>query len=158
MYSRSQNRSTFDELDTFDEPSDEEYELYRYNLPPKYDGNRFRRRNTDSRASKRAVSAADTAVREAECVSDTTCETDNASESAVCPCREECASLCDTCEGSERCERRNALSLIGEHIGYEELLIIAVILMLAGDGGDDIILLLAVLLAQGGDAGRKTEC
>lgn len=49
MYSR--NSQSF--RDDFDDVSEEEYELYKYNLPPKYDGSRFRPRRNHKRRAER---------------------------------------------------------------------------------------------------------
>ena len=128
MYSRYQRipYDPYDEEDATDESSDE-YELYRYNLPPKYDGSRFGRNS----ASKRK----NTNVRETHMDSRAACSSNEEDTS------EQCAN-----KGNDTLPVCNTSHIAAN--GYEDLLIICLILLISekSEGTSDTILLLILLL------------
>lgn len=126
----------------------EEYEMYRYNIPPRYDGSRFRRTSgqgykseskRDSQASSEKQCATEPSCRgESECSEDTQSINEQRS-----PCESEhSVSLRD------EAKREGILQRMREGIGGEELLIISLILIIAGceDGGEVLLFLLLLLL------------
>ena len=156
--------------------SDEETDLYRYNLPPKYDGSRFSRRIT--RRESRSEGSGGTAGRE-ESVS--AMYRDNAGRKEREFAEDECSIYTGDApyvsegaypdslsEDSESCETKHAdgtrsdidgqqspvsgtslLSEFGKRLGSEELLLLAVMLAVADGGGEpcgDTLLFLALLL------------
>ncbi len=124
MYSRNQSRAFADD-DYEDEEFDDEYEFYGYNLPPNYDGNRFRR-------SKKRISPPH--LRHTEVLRDTV------------PHDEENEPTNDTVH-TEKNSIVKFLDALGGRFGYEEMLIISLILILTAEKGcGDIIMLLALLL------------
>lgn len=130
MYSRYRN-TPYDlrEEDDIRDMNEDEYELYRYNLPPRYDGSRFRQ-NYDT--AKKTESATHNRADPSE------------SSSVV----EENVSIPP--EGAEKNDVTPTLSFprLTPH-GYEDLLIICLILLVteSADSTGDIILLLLLLLA-----------
>lgn len=106
--------------------SEEEMEIARYGLPPKYDGNRFRR---DPEPEEYKEDEAETVE-----------------ETVVAP----------SGPGADRRGLERLKRELGARLGSEELFIIALILILSGPHGDegesasDVILLLALLLTVGG--------
>lgn len=131
MYSRYQ-RNSYDPSDEDDIPGEslDVCELYRYNLPPKYDGSRFSRHHT---AYKRVEEAKKTSDH-----SQKTFSTSAEQEPAI-------PSKC-TLKASAAAP---ALPDFTPHV-YEEILIICLILLIAekGDNTFDIILLLILLAAK----------
>lgn len=131
--------------------SDEEYELYRYNIPPRYDGSRFRagnmheslndREDSDFFSEEHAADAVDT-----DSTDDSDCE-DSAEETALC--NTETAPSCKSDENEEKGELiRGLMSKLHDRFGSEELLITALILIIAdGENSGDVLLFLALLLA-----------
>ena len=131
MYSRYKS-ATYDprDEDADADVSEDEYELYRYNLPPRYDGSRFRQRS----------------VLTKENPSDPI-DVRDASEKARSSNAENEASPSDPCEKAEPSPAFSLSKLTSR--GYEDLLIICIILLLTekGDGVHDVTLLLLLLLA-----------
>ena len=124
MYSRNQSRG-FNDEEYEDEEQSEEYELYAYNLPPNYDGSRFRRR-TNYKPKPHIAEA--TRVK-AEIHSNDKSE----------------ANENDSVHEVPHIVR--ILESFGKMPGNEDLLIIALILILAGEGcSSDTLLLLTLLL------------
>ena len=124
MYSRNQNR-VFDDDDYEDEEFDDEYEFYRYNLPPNYDGNRFQR-------PKKRINPPH--LRHTEVLHDTVSHD------------EESKPTNDTVH-TEKSSIVKLLNALGGRFGYEEMLIISLILILTAEKNcGDIVLLLALLL------------
>ena len=131
MYSRYKN-ATYDprDRDGFTDVSDDEYELYRYNLPPRYDGSRFRHR---PEAPEEDVSVG--------------------KKASVTP-EEACSSSAENSSASPA----NACKAAPSHVfslsdltprGYEDILIICLILLISekGESTYDVTLLLLLLLA-----------
>ncbi len=158
MYSRNQGRESklreAEGMEFYDDISDEEYEIYKYNLPPKYDGSRFRRNRQKGRRLEPEVPP-----ENYEIVTERDAETEpvgeNMSESEPCGELGDNVTETDTpVDREEEClpqklDKQSHLPRILSDIGYEELLIIALILAIAGgDNGGDVLLLLAVLLTQ----------
>ncbi len=143
MYRRNQSREY--EREKFgggiDDISEDEQELYRYDLPPKYDGSRFRRaemrdtRNYPSSVDVEAKEEYDFTTAEEE-RSDTLTDAKELNE----PKRSEFAS--DSAGNSD------LIKSLASMLGYEEVLLIALLLILSEDGrcGGEIILLLTILL------------
>ncbi|MBR4933351.1 MAG: hypothetical protein IKZ03_02720 [Clostridia bacterium] len=128
VYSRYQRipYDPSDEDDLTDESSDE-YELYRYNLPPKYDGSRFGRRPASQKKPTN--------------VTNTLADSKATSSTSVKHERERCI--------NEKEDLPDKLTL--PHLtsrGYEDLLIICLILLITekGDSTGDVVLLLILLL------------
>lgn len=125
MYSRYKRveYDPSDEEEIADEITDE-YELYKYNLPPRYDGSRFSRRTVTQKMDETKSSPA-------ECSS-------NAK---------------DTCLQTDEDEECTKIPMpILPHLssrGYEDILIICLILLITEkeDSTGDVILLLVLLLA-----------
>lgn len=129
MYSRYQ-RIPYEPFET--EEADgisEEYELYRYNLPPKYDGSRFSRRPIAPKPNDNTVLEPKNLHRE----SDGDMENVNAPSAPM-----------EETQGKTLCTISNPTSR-----GYEEIIIICLILLIAekGEKTDDIIPFLILLLA-----------
>ena len=124
MYSRNQSRNYNDEEYEDDEFS-EEYELFAYNLPPNYDGSRFRKPKHQSHPRRKSeitpINTQNTSVTQIS--NETPPTTKGVSNTALC-------------------------DRLGIKLGSEELLIIALILILAAENDrTDTLLLLAILLA-----------
>ncbi len=140
MYSRNQGRGQ-SRRDYGYELSDEEYEMYKYNLPPKYDGSRFRR---GSRREPTIVVESPVPVEE---VSQPFQRAEEVGLPA--PIEEAVHTPVEVETTPVREEKGGPLSSLVGAIGYEELLIISLILAIAGgDDSGDALLLLAVLLTQ----------
>ena len=120
--SRSCDRCTDEEYLT----SPEEEELYRYNLPPRYDGSRFAKHHRRT---------------EAECLE---------KEKVYLPddeTKDDPVTVGD--EQLPECTKSDSiLASIAEGIGSEELFIISIMLMIAGgeDSGEMLIFLVLLLL------------
>ena len=130
VYSRYKN-ATYDprDEDGITEVCEDEYELYRYNLPPRYDGSRFRHR---PRTTKESVAVDD----EPTIPSCETCSSNAENESA---------------QFAHTDNEVTAPWLSLPHLtsrGYEDLLIICLILLITekGDSAYDVTLLLLLLL------------
>ena len=131
--------------------SPDEYELYRYSLPPRYDGNRFRRKRVPREGEERSrgTSAEDpqehvssTVERERGRRSEALerlSEAEDEGAHVIPSSREGGTGLWDILKG------------FGKSLGYEEILIIAIILIVAHDGesSGDVVLLLSLLLLAG---------
>lgn len=148
MYSR--NSQTF--RDDFDEVSEEEYELYKYNLPPKYDGSRFRtRRNQRRRFDAREERDR---VRKTHDYPEVLPEEIPEKEEKIETYAEDVTAVVEEPQKKhDPGSIEKLLGHIGDKFGSEELLIISLIIFLAGESGaedsGDIILLLALLLIAG---------
>lgn len=132
MYSRYKN-ATYDprDDDLTREVCEDEYELYRYNLPPRYDGSRFRHRSCPP--PKGVTVASEAAAPPLE----------------VCSSSAENRSAASAYAETET----EAAALPLPHLtprGYEDLLIICLILLIAGkdDSAYDVTLLLLLLAAK----------
>ena len=149
MYRRNQNKcydSRCREADGCDDSdygmSSEEYELYRYNIPPRYDGSRFRGNNRCVDCSHhRAIEETVDEVTACECDM-----TNESSDNCVCaPCDTKEEENCSDSEGSE-----NVLSKLLKNFGSEELLILSIILTIAGgEDSGELLLILVLLLLNG---------
>ncbi|MBR3423546.1 MAG: hypothetical protein IKG80_03550 [Clostridia bacterium] len=132
MYSRNMRKGG--------ELSEEEREIAKYGLPPKYDGNRFRRPPSDERPEEDGREPGPFPPEEA----DRPIPPHFPPERGRGPHR----------DGDGRKIERLIESL-GERLGTEEILILAPILILSGSGGGecedagDVVLLLALLLIMG---------
>ena len=143
MYIRNAKRSGTDGL------TDEEREIAKYGLPPKYDGSRFRT-PPDSVGAEEDGSI-DTAVPAAP-------ETESR-EPAVRSPHEAGKARRDgdgpPSRNGDGGKMERLIDGLGERLGTEEMLILALILILSGSGGGecedagDVILLLALLLILG---------
>jgi len=128
MYSRNTKRG--------DGLSDEEREIAKYGLPPKYDGNRFRRPPPDGDRGPDGPTPAPPG--------------DHAFPAPPPPPP---AGKPRPHDDGGKIER--LIESLGERLGTEEILILALILILSGSGGGecedagDVILLLALLLILG---------
>lgn len=112
----------------------DEYELYRYNIPPRYDGSRFGR-NRECEAER------------SSCECDTVCQDTNTEE---CVCEEK-TEVMPCCDGEVTlCNKDGGFTLgkLFNKMGSEELLIIALILTVAGgeDSGELLLILILLLL------------
>ena len=124
MYSRNQSRA-YDEEDYDDDEMTEEYELYAYNLPPNYDGSRFRRKER-----KKPV-VRDSSVQE------------NSQKHHSVPH----AILTDEHPTVKTGGMEYLKDLMSKKIGSEEMLIIALILILGAENDhSDTLFLLTLLL------------
>ena len=124
MYSRNQSRA-YDEEDYDDDEMTEEYELYAYNLPPNYDGSRFRRKER-----KKPV-VRDSSVQE------------NSQKHPSVPH----APLTDENPTVKTGGMEYLKDLMSKKIGSEEMLIIALILILGAENDhSDTLFLLTLLL------------
>lgn len=132
MYSRNQRRVSEDGL------TEEEREIARYGLPPKYDGTRFRRgRAAEPTDDDSPADEAPTAPA--------------VSEDGYPPLRRGADAEDAHGDGGKLSKLVEGL---GDLLGSEELFILALILLLSGTGDDcenpsDVILLLALLLLTG---------
>ena len=137
MYRRNQDRCrecvNDSPCDTASDLSFEEYELYRYNIPPRYDGNRFRRKSEIKESF--SYSEKEPIVAEA-------CEAID--EEAV----SEKPQCCDVDFECLKKESGFSLGKLLDKMGSEELLIIALILTVAGgeDSGELLFILVLLLL------------
>ncbi len=124
MYSRYKrvDYDPSDEDEITDEATDE-YELYKYNLPPRYDGSRFSRRTVTQKMDETVSSPAERSSN----VKDICLQTDE---------DEECKMSLTT------------LPHLSSRV-YEDILIICLILLITEKEGStgDVILLLVLLLA-----------
>ncbi len=122
----------------YEELCDDECELYRYNIPPRYDGSRFRR--------SRSTAHSGAGLSENKCYDEHCVASVDISE-PVSPAAENDTREEGQCDGAEQ---GSLISRLGISIGSEELLIIATALAIAGgDGRGDVLLLLALLLVAG---------
>lgn len=129
--------------------SREEYELYRYNIPPRYDGNRFRRNGSRSRTHNEECDRAQPEKETCEpceveshskLTSDNECKPEEHKETSECPCEDIAADE----------KKSGLLSKLHGSLGGEEILIIALILTVAGSEDiGDLLLLLVLLLLNG---------
>ena len=130
MYSRYKN-TTYDPQDQEEsaDMSDEEYELYRYNLPPRYDGNRFRHQIPHQ---KKAAN-----------------DTSKPSVPAKATDRQNTEKSAEPSPDSDATETRVQSSHLLTSKGYEDVLIICIVLLITekSDSTYDVILLLLILLA-----------
>ncbi len=131
MYSRYKRPEYYpsDEDEITDE-NDDEYELYRYNLPPKYDGSRFGRHPSTHKTIESIPIK--TEPPEIECSTDPPTEPES-----------------DICISESKTEQKaSVLPLPHISVGYEDILIISLILLISekGDSTGDVILLLILLL------------
>ena len=129
MYSRNR-RDVYDSIENDNENetlSDDEYELYRYNLPPRYDGNRFRKRPA------KAQHVRSSPPEPANTLSNT---------SKLIPKDSECD------RHPPQKNPSTIFSRLGNSLGYEEILIISLILLISDSdqASGDVILFLALLL------------
>ena len=124
MYSRNQSRA-YDEEDYDDDEMTEEYELYAYNLPPNYDGSRFRRKE-----------------RKKPIVSDSSFQENTLKRNPVPQ-----TPLTDKNPTSKTSGMEYLKDLMSKKIGYEEMLIFALILILGAENDhSDTLLILTLLL------------
>ncbi|MBQ1502933.1 MAG: hypothetical protein IIZ35_02925 [Clostridia bacterium] len=128
--------------------SEEEREIAKYGLPPKYDGNRFRRPPRDEDREDRPGPG----PRPPEEAGERPTPPRFPHGAAPGPHRDGDASPHRDGDGG-KIER--LIESLGERLGTEEILILALILILSGSGGGecedagDVILLLALLLILG---------
>ena len=133
--------------------SEEEREIAKYGLPPKYDGNRFRRPTRDE-------DRPEPEPRPPEEEEERPRPPRFPHEAAPGPHRDSDGSSRRDGDGSPRRDGdggkiERLIESIGERLGTEEILILALILILSGSvGGEcedagDVILLLALLLILG---------
>ena len=158
MYSRNSQQGR----DTYSEVTDEEYELFGYNLPPKYDGSRFRNRknirptvpldesdyNITNDELENTIEVHETDIIDDECAG---CKTEVSIEDGVCnkdSDEQKNEKICNKEQKGSGIE--GIIHHLGERFGNEEILIIALILLIASDFNSsesgDVILLLALLL------------
>lgn len=124
MYSRNQSRGYTDD-DYDDDEMTEEYQLYAYNLPPNYDGSRFRRYTQRKPPSPKPTPA------------------DHCEETNTTPSEKDIPDNQTESPGGAEW----LLEAISKRIGCEELLIISLILILAAENDrSDTLLLLTLLL------------
>ncbi len=144
MYSRNTKRG--------DGLSDEEREIAKYGLPPKYDGNRFRRPPPDGDRGPDGPTPAPPG--------DHAFPAPPPPPPAGKPRPHDDGSLRPLGDRSlrplgDRGKIERLIESLGERLGTEEILILALILILSGSGGGecedagDVILLLALLLILG---------
>ncbi len=131
------------------EPIDDgEYELYRYNIPPRYDGSSFRKRSYN--AAEGVIELTPSNPTPAK---ETKAELDF---SEGVPEEEKAAAAAPATENGAA-EEKGILAALSEKLDREELFIIALALAIAdGDGKGDILLLLMLLLYQG-DSGKSAS-
>ncbi len=129
MYSRNNRRSQSAPYGM----TDEEYELYKYSIPPKYDGSRFRRHVIP-----------DIAVEDKSDAKDESTETFTEIIEPI-PTENTEDSIVKTEKPPE-----SIVSGIFEKLGSEELLIISLVLAVAGgeESGELILILILLLLGS----------
>ena len=139
MYSRNQRRVSEDGL------TEEEREIARYGLPPKYDGTRFRRNRAPVQTDDGPF--VDEPADPGE-------ERDDYPPLRRGSGTEGADADGDADGDGDGGKLSKLVEGLGERLGSEEMIILALILLLSGTGGDcenpsDVILLLALLLLTG---------
>lgn len=157
--------------------TEEEYEIYKYNIPPRYDGSRFRSRKNERMGDssreerfteRREAPSEHFSHQDPQMPVDIFCEekcfTDNDScmENYCSDCnkKEEALLHGELCSCECECSQVNDNVAAGDkqiklpewlRLGSEEMLILTVIFILSGECGvkDDIIVLLALILLAG---------
>lgn len=103
MYSRSAR----DIRDDYEDMSEEEYEIYRYNIPPRYDGSRFRGRGRGRNAAGR--NAAGGAGGDSPSRGNGYGRQDNRMQEKDLPEQEDCDVINGVIEQERRCPEENCI-------------------------------------------------